>query len=155
MKNSLWIAVCAFLAVLSTVGHTQTVTTGLSYSESLASGGITLPQGRHGRLYGTSTGNGSTENPEGAIFKVNTNGSAPTVLHSFNGTDGQLPAFGMTLAIDGNYYGTTYEGGGANAGVLFKVTPIGAYTPIYQFTNGLDGGYPPGPPIQASDGHLY
>jgi uncharacterized repeat protein (TIGR03803 family) len=39
--------------------------------------------------------------------------------------------------------------------VLFKVTPNGTYTVLYQFTGGSDGGYSFASPIQASDGSLY
>jgi uncharacterized repeat protein (TIGR03803 family) len=76
-------------------------------------------------------------------------------LHSFTGSDGQNPVAGVTLAYDGNYYGTTSGGGNANSGVLFKIAPTGEYTILYQFTGGSDGSFPAAPPILASDGNLY
>jgi uncharacterized repeat protein (TIGR03803 family) len=154
MKKLCMVAAVCFLCALSNA-YAQTVGDVFSYSDELGLGSITLAQGRDGRLYGTSSGNGSSVNPDGTIFAVNTNGSAVSVLSSFDGSDGQSPFYGVTLALDGNYYGTTYEGGSSNAGVLFKVAPTGVYTPLYQFTNGSDGGFPAGPPIQASDGNLY
>lgn len=155
MKKLNMVAMVCFLSLLEGAGQSQTVSAVLSYSDALTSGGITLAQGRDGRLYGTTSGNGSTTNPDGTIFRVNTDGSAASVLFPLDGADGKLPLYGLTLALDGNYYGTTYDGGSSNAGVLFKIEPTGAYTPVYQFMNGLDGGFPAGPPIQASDGNLY
>lgn len=91
---------------------------------------------------------------DGAVFRLSTGGKW-TALHSFTGSDGQNPVAGVTLAYDGNYYGTTSGGGNANSGVLFKIAPTGEYTILYQFTGGSDGSFPAAPPILASDGNLY
>jgi uncharacterized repeat protein (TIGR03803 family) len=157
MKNVFTTAILTFTFLLSAAGHGQTVKEVLSFSDALSSSGgaVTLAQGRDGRLYGTTDGFSSTTNPDGTIFRVNPDGSAATTLFSLSGTNGQEPAFGLTLAIDGNYYGTTVAGGVASSGVLFKVSPTGTYTVLYQFTGGSDGALPVGPPIQASDGNFY
>lgn len=44
---------------------------------------------------------------------------------------------------------------GTSYGDIYKVTPSGDFTLLYQFTNGIDGAYPDTPPIQAPDGNLY
>jgi uncharacterized repeat protein (TIGR03803 family) len=62
--------------------------------------------------------------------------------------------FGVILASDGNFYGTTTFGGSANFGTIFKLTPTGTITTLVNFT-GPNGTYPMGELIQASDGNLY
>ena len=62
--------------------------------------------------------------------------------------------FGVILASDGNFYGTTTFGGSANFGTIFKLTPTGTITTLVNFT-GPNGTYPIGALIQASDGNLY
>ena len=46
-------------------------------------------------------------------------------------------------------------GGSANLGALFRITPDGVYTVVYNFQGLDDGTYPAYSPIQASDGNLY
>jgi uncharacterized repeat protein (TIGR03803 family) len=113
---------------------------------------VTLAQGRDGALYGTTSGLGQTVTTDGSAFKIATKGAKFAVLHNFSGAS---PFAGLTLGIDGNYYGTTGNGGNSNAGVLFKVSAGGSYTVLYQFTGGSDGAYPFASPIQASDGNFY
>jgi uncharacterized repeat protein (TIGR03803 family) len=50
-----------------------------------------------------------------------------TVLHAFgDGTDGAYPFASLIQATNGNFYGTTIDGGGAfNDGAVFKMTPAG------------------------------
>jgi uncharacterized repeat protein (TIGR03803 family) len=116
-------------------------------------GEVALIQGRDGGLYGTTSGFGQTLT-DGTAFRVSL-GGALNVLHTFNGEDGQFIEGGLTLAIDGNYYGTASQGGASGAGTLFKVMSTGTFALLYQFTGGSDGGYPNAPPIQAADGNLY
>jgi uncharacterized repeat protein (TIGR03803 family) len=57
-----------------------------------------------------------------------------TVLHAFvGGTDGADPFAGLVLGTDGNFYGTTAEGGAQNGGTIFEVTPSGTETVLYAF----------------------
>ena len=59
------------------------------------------------------------------------NAQAPfTLLHSFTGTDGWLPA-SIIQGTDGNFYGTTGQGGTTTTSILgtvFKMTPAGVVT---------------------------
>jgi uncharacterized repeat protein (TIGR03803 family) len=78
-----------------------------------------------GNIYGTTNGGGKTS--DGTVFElvapVGKGGYKEKVLWSFNGTDGNQPVDGLILDSLGNLYGTTYEGGSANNGVVFEVTP--------------------------------
>ncbi len=69
-----------------------------------------------------------------------------TTLASFNGTNGALPMNQSGSAIvqgpDGNFYGTATSGGPLDAGVVFKMTPEGTLTSLYNFTFGADGSAP-------------
>jgi uncharacterized repeat protein (TIGR03803 family) len=81
-----------------------------------------------------------------------------TTLVSFDGADGNSPQ-SMIQATDGNFYGVTYSGGAYNnGGTIFKVTPGGALTTLYNFcsqSNCIDGENPAGQLLQAKDGNLY
>jgi uncharacterized repeat protein (TIGR03803 family) len=75
------------------------------------------------------------------------------VLHSFDLGDGGLPYAGLIQGIDGNFYGTTEEGGAA--GTVFQLTPSGTLTTLHWFTGGADGGWPYAGLIQGIDGNFY
>ena len=55
----------------------------------------------------------------------------------------------------GDLYGTTYEGGTSNAGVVFELDTSGHETVLYSFTSGADGGYPDAGVIRDSAGNFY
>jgi uncharacterized repeat protein (TIGR03803 family) len=71
------------------------------------------------------------------------------------GADGANPNPGLIQATDGNFYGTTYIGGGSDQGTVFKMTPDGTVTGLHAFTGGSDGAYPFVGLIQGFDGELY
>jgi uncharacterized repeat protein (TIGR03803 family) len=82
-------------------------------------------------------------------------------LHAFDGTDGADSQAALIQGSDGNFYGTTYDGGpdyGGGAvgyGTVFRVTPSGVFTTLWSFANSNDGAHPYGPLVQASDGYFY
>src|SRR5579864_865699 len=96
-----------------------------------------IAQGRDGNLYSTAPGGGTCC---GALFQITPAGKLKNI-HNFTGNnnDGAFPQGGVTLGSDGNFYGTTYEGGSVTAGAVFKITPSGTATTLYSFTGGSDG----------------
>ncbi len=83
-----------------------------------------------GALYGTTSLGGA--NGHGSVFKLTPpakgkTGWALATLWSFGGapSDGRLPLGPVRFGPDGALYGTTAIGGGANAGVVFKLVPPG------------------------------
>ncbi len=94
-------------------------------------------------LYGTTLYGGSSQN--GTVFKVNTNGSSFTNLHSFaalvSGTnsDGDY-AYGTLISSGNTLYGTAGGGGNLGKGTAFKVNSDGTdFTVLYAFNGGIDG----------------
>jgi uncharacterized repeat protein (TIGR03803 family) len=65
-----------------------------------------------------------------------------TTLASFDDTDGYQPYVAVVQGVDGNFYGTTAFGGTHGAGAVFRVTPSGNLSTLYDFTGGDDGEYP-------------
>jgi uncharacterized repeat protein (TIGR03803 family) len=136
-----------------------------SFSCRYCGPGGALVQGQDGNFYGTA---GGGPNGVGTIFEITPNGSFNT-LYTFCSQpkciDGVGPQ-GLLLASDGNFYGTTVDGGANNCGpaqfvgcgTVFKVTPNGELTTLYTFCaqpNCADGATPWAGLIQATDGALY
>jgi uncharacterized repeat protein (TIGR03803 family) len=111
----------------------------------------------NGELYGVTSGGGG--NGGGAIFRITQSG-ALTVVYSFcsigPGTcmDGSYPYGGLVQDANGDWYGATSYGGTTDQGTVFKYTPSGTLTTIYNF-NGTDGYFPSGPLVQATNGYFY
>ncbi len=94
-----------------------------------------LIQGSNGVLYGTANYGGSS-----SIFRVNTDGTGLTTIHTFGGTnsdiDGNTPSGPLVQGSDGYFYGATAFGGTGNAGTLFKISPDGlAFIVIHVFNS--------------------
>jgi len=118
-----------------------------------------LVQGAEGDFYGTTSKGGTYG--VGTVFRV-TKGGKLTTLHGFELTDGGEPTVGLVQGVDGNLYGTTQSGGidsdchGA-CGTVFKITPGGVLTTIYEFcseSNCTDGSEPSAL-LQGTDGNFY
>jgi uncharacterized repeat protein (TIGR03803 family) len=109
-------------------------------------------QGTDGNLYGTAESGGDMG--YGTIFKITPDGDFATLLY-FDGTDGSTPAAPLLQALDGNFYGTTYDGTGAALfGTAFKITPAGSLTTLHRF-GGAEGASLHTALIQATDGNFY
>jgi uncharacterized repeat protein (TIGR03803 family) len=81
-------------------------------------------------------------------------GTTFTSLFSFDDTNGEAPRAALVQATDGNFYGTTVEGGAMGDGTVFKITPSGAVTTLHSF-DGTDGFSPEGALVQATNGNFY
>jgi uncharacterized repeat protein (TIGR03803 family) len=131
-----------------------------------------LAQGTDGNLYGTTQAGGANKGNCvnggcGTVFKI-TPAGALTTIYNFcaqtNCDDGAYPLPGLVLAADGNFYGTTYNGGGnrggcdEGCGTVFRITSAGTLTTLYSFcaeTNCADGAGPEASLLQAPDGNFY
>jgi uncharacterized repeat protein (TIGR03803 family) len=121
--------------------------------------------GTDGNFYGTTDFGGDPTCKCGVIYKATAAGKI-TVLHEFTGFDrapydGERPLGILVEGNDGNFYGTTYEGGNNgtnNGGVVFKITPEGAYSIIHSFVTvapTYDGQLPESGLVLGTDGNLY
>jgi len=90
-----------------------------------------------------------------------------TTLANFNRTNGTAPYAGLVQGSDGNFYGTTVEGGTSpdcgvdivtgliyGCGTVYRITPTGVLTTLANF-NASTGSYPWAGVVQGSDGNFY
>jgi len=85
-----------------------------------------------------------------------------TTLYSFCSQagcpDGQFPYASLVQGIDGNLWGTTQQGGAHGSGTIYKITPDGQLTTLYNFCSQRkcwDGSYPYSGLTLANNGSLY
>ena len=126
-----------------------------------------------GNLYGTTYSGGSGDCLDagiligcGTVFKLTPGSSGSyteSLLHSFQGgaADGASPEAGLIMDNSGNLFGTTFSGGPAVTGTVFKLAPGsgGSYTEsvlhIFSDAGVPDGGSPSAGLIIDSNGNLY
>jgi uncharacterized repeat protein (TIGR03803 family) len=116
-----------------------------------------LLQAANGNFYGTTANDGNFGGlGDGTIFELTLAGTFST-LYTFTGTDGAYPQDGL-LPTNGDFYGTTAEGGADAVGTVFQFTPDGTVTTLYSFGSSSgcpDGCYPYAPLVLASNGKFY
>jgi len=113
-----------------------------------------LVQGNDGYFYGTTSA-GGTNGGHGTVFKISTNG-ALTNLYSFTGAnDGGNPEGALVQGSDGNFYGTTANGGTNTHGTVFNISTNGVLSNLYSFTGGINGANPFAGLVQGGDGSFY
>ena len=103
-------------------------------------------------LYGMTPSGGA--NNAGEIFSIPTTGGTPTVLASFNGTDGSTPYGDLTL-IGSTLYGMTSAGGPNGAGVIFSLPVTGGTPTVLASFNGTDGRAPWDTLTLSADGSTF
>jgi uncharacterized repeat protein (TIGR03803 family) len=94
----------------------------------------------------------------GAVTGIVSQAQTLNTLTSFDSTDGSKPFVSLIKGSDGNFYGTTPTGGANGGGTVFKLTPGGTLTTLYNFCSQAsctDGSDPQGRLVQASDGNFY
>jgi uncharacterized repeat protein (TIGR03803 family) len=120
-----------------------------------------LVQGTDGNFYGTTTSYGACGN--GTVFQL-TPGGVLTTLHAFTAldpanfyenADGANPTGELIEGKDGNFYGTTTQGGTNTygSGTVFQITTNGLFTTLHSFSAGYGGCY--GGLVQGNDDSLY
>ncbi len=109
-----------------------------------------------GMLYGTTVLN-LAPSISGAVFSLETDGSAYTILHTFGlqTGDGGFPIGGI-LSDDTRLYGTTALGGSGYFGTIFSLDPAGAdYTIIHDFSLLTGDGLAPAATLISDGTRLY
>ena len=97
-----------------------------------------LVQATDGNFYGTTSFGGTAGNCTpggcGTVFKI-TPGGTLTTLHNFANTttEGAVPGAGLVQATDGNFYGTTADGGAYADGTVFSLS-VGLSPPFPRVT---------------------
>jgi uncharacterized repeat protein (TIGR03803 family) len=114
-----------------------------------------------GTMYGTTSAGGSTscEGPGcGTVYQITTAGKEK-VLYKFCVTGGcvfgQEPWAPPIRDSAGNLYGTTRVGGDPSAGVVFKLTPAGKESVLFNFRGAKTGSEPIGGVIADGSGDLF
>lgn len=108
--------------------------------------GVTF--GSNGNLFGAANWGGTFN--AGTLFELNRSGQL-SVFYNFNVAPNTPHVNGLTLASDGNLYGTNV-GSAFVPRTIFKVTENGSVGQLYSF-GGFD--LPYAPVIQGTDGNLY
>jgi uncharacterized repeat protein (TIGR03803 family) len=165
MWQKMFVVLC-FCVVTAIASPAQIFRTFLYFDETDGFIPSALVQGPDGNFYGTTEFGGSTGFGAGTVFKITPVGKLTTV-HVFQSCgccdecpDGHLPVTSVVLGTDGNFYGTTLQGGGYifkhgnTDGTVFKLSPEGKLTRLHSF-DGTDGSAPSGALMQAIDGNFY
>jgi uncharacterized repeat protein (TIGR03803 family) len=118
-----------------------------------------LTRGRTGNFYGVTVG--GSPHSEGTIFEITPEGKL-TTLYNFcsepNCDDGANPYAGLVEGSDGSLYGTTFGGGAASFGTIFKFSRDGKLSTLHDFCsdpNCADGTAPLYGSLLRANGRLY
>jgi uncharacterized repeat protein (TIGR03803 family) len=109
-------------------------------------------QASNGNFYGVASSGGEYVN--GTFFKITSSGSYKTLASFDPGVNGSNPNL-PTQGTDGNFYGTTHNGGPDSGccGTVYKSTAAGKVTVLYTFPGGE--GSPVGQLVQGADGNFW
>ena len=114
----------------------------------------------NGWVFGMTYAGGSTGN--GTVFRINTDGGGFTNLHNFSqlvsntNQDGAHPDYATLVLSGSRLYGTTYNGGATDSGVLFAMNTDGTdFTVLHNFSYGPGNAANPLGALLFSGGMLY
>jgi uncharacterized repeat protein (TIGR03803 family) len=175
LKSSLF-AVCALtIPCVCTFAQTVTVTSFGAYQGDSYAGQILASDGNFYAVSAGGTANsgvGCDDIPNNDclyIQKITPSGTV-TQLHTFERSpsdDGRTPfnANPIVEGPDSSFYGTTLQGGTGGCGTIFRLTPYGVFTVLYNFPGdnflpgpvvvGCPNGVNPGPLTLGDDGNFY
>jgi uncharacterized repeat protein (TIGR03803 family) len=138
------------------IGTNGTLTTLWSFTNGVdgAYPGAGLVQGSDGNFYGTTFGSGSGPSSYGTVFRISSSGNLTSLWSFTNGGDGANPYATLVQGSDGNFYGTTSQGGASGNGTVFRITASGSLSNLHSFV-GSDGANPSSGLVQGSDGSFY
>jgi len=161
------------LAITARAQSSATIDQLFAFSCTTGVGSDTCPQGARpdiilqasdGNFYGAAqvTDEGVSDPQGGTLFKLTPAGEFTQLFTFTQGSGGFLngnnPADGFVEANDGFLYGTTFNGGKHNDGVLFRISKTGTgFKVLHHFcssANCADGSTPNGL-LLGQDGNLY
>ncbi|MFM2199586.1 MAG: hypothetical protein RLZZ505_3018, partial [Verrucomicrobiota bacterium] len=116
-----------------------------------------LIKGSDGNFYGTTTEGGANLDGYGrgygTVFRLKPDGTLTTLVN-FDFANGRNPRAALVQGSDGNFYGTTENGGSHDLGTVFKMTASGTLTTLVNFT-WENGRNPISSLVQGRDGSFY
>jgi uncharacterized repeat protein (TIGR03803 family) len=89
------------------------------------------------------------------VFRVSPSGSLTNLWAFSGGSDGAFTSAALAQGADGNFYGTTQNGGSNGWGNVFRITPSGSLTNLYSFDTPPAPAWPYAGLVQGSDGNFY
>jgi len=162
------VALCALnlcASVASGQGSTPAVSSLFAFNISNPTGNLAL--GADGAVYGITSP--ATSIAGGLIYRATVDGTSIDTLVQIDRSQAMQPIAGLTLASDGQFYGTTRFGSideASTTGTVYRLSPTGDFAVIYRFAAATssnadfnpinnDGAYPEAELIEGQDGLLY
>ena len=135
-----------------------TLLTPVVFDSTNGANAAALTPGQDGNFYGTTEWGGSFSLIPlgfGTIFRLNPDGTFTNLYKFSSGDDGGFPVAGLVQGKDGNFYGSTEDGGAIQLGTIFSITPGGQFNSLCSFPESSVGGYPDAALVQGDDGNFY
>jgi uncharacterized repeat protein (TIGR03803 family) len=162
------VALCAlslYAGGLSAQSSTPAVSSLFAFNVSNPTGNLAL--GADGAVYGIASP--ATSTAGGLIYRATVDGSSIDTVVQIEREQAMQPVAGLTLASDGQFYGTTRFGSieeASTTGTVYRLSPAGDFAVIHRFAAATasnadfspintDGAYPEAELIEGPDGYLY
>lgn len=115
-----------------------------------------LLKGNDGKLYGTCSAEPPSGFFDGAIFRINTDGTGFEAIKLLASESGSNPYSTLIQDNNGTIFGNTKNGGGDDKGIIFRMDANGNnYSALVDFSTTSDGLGPQGSLILASNNQTY